>query len=144
MLNLFIRNRSIIFLLVIRNKSLPLIFLYVGLHSITFLMKITNCWHALSSLLQAEYMGVWQGTRNDLTKAVNQLLTHLGTAALWTNYSLRGVRGKRALDQTKIYDLIKSRSQSLFLRNCSIVCFTQTFMPVYIYIVYFTYKHINP
>ena len=122
--NLFIRNRSIIFLLVIRNKSLPLIFLYVGSHSITSLMKITNCWHALSSLLQAEYMSVWEGTRNDLTKPLNQLLTHLGTAALWTNYSLRGVGGKRALDQTKIYCDESMRYPSSFF------CLTFTLFPL--------------
>ena len=31
------------FLLVIRNKSTSLTFLYVGVHSITFVMKVTNC-----------------------------------------------------------------------------------------------------
>ena len=45
-------------------------------------------------LLQSEYMGVWQGTQTELTKAVRNLLGHLGTAALWTNYSLKGARGK--------------------------------------------------
>ena len=71
-------------------------------------------------LLQAEYMKVWQGTETELTKAVRNLLGHLGTAALWTNYSLKGARGKQALDQTKVYDLIKSR-WCFLLKHCSVV-----------------------
>ena len=71
-------------------------------------------------------MGVWQGTQTELTKAVRNLLGHLGTAALWTNYSLKGARGKQALDQTKVYDLIKSRSCFFFKTLlCSFALHTQ-------------------
>ena len=85
--------------------------------SITFLMKITNCWLPLSVLLQAEHMSVWQGTRTDLNKAVRNFLARLGSAALWTNYSLKGAKGKEALDKTQVYTVIKSRS---FFKNLNV------------------------
>ena len=57
------------------------------------------------SILQASSMGIWKA--KDVTSTVRSFLGHLGTARLWTSYSLMGARGKKAFQNLNIYTLVK-------------------------------------
>ncbi len=53
-------------------------------------------------------MKVWQ-QGDDLPKVVRCILSRLGDPAVWCRYSLKGLRGKVALERTKAYQLLLSK-----------------------------------
>lgn len=42
----------------------------------------------------------------DARKSVHSFLRHLGQTTLWEQYSVKGARGKRALNDCKVYELM--------------------------------------
>ena len=52
-------------------------------------------------------MRAW--SERQLTATVRSFLRHIAIPAVWTSYSLRGVRGKKQFDSLKVYKLLNGK-----------------------------------
>ena len=74
-------------------------------------------------MFQVAYMPVWFGPGKpvDLRTAVRNVFVRLGTAALWTEWSLTGAKGKKSLEKTKIFHLVKGALLYFYCNSCHII-----------------------